>query len=352
LVVLEPMVDPLTALLVALALVAGGVVLLRPRRGLLWRLLRALHRDQRELVEDALKHLYDCEYRGEPGSPSSLAGALELGGHRAAALVERLVQLGLVVPRDAALQLTAEGRSYALRVIRIHRLWERYLSDATDLDPRDLHEVACQREHATSDDEAEALAARMFYPRYDPHGDPIPTAAGEMPPPRGQPLSTLPADQPAEIVHIEDEPPQVYAQLVAQGLQLGMQVRVFESSPTRLRFEANGEEQVLAPVTAANVSVVPLDAPQPTSAGPGERLSALRPGDSARVVALSDSCHGLQRRRLLDLGLVPGTLVAAEMTSPGGDPTAYRIRGALIALRQEQADLIEIERQRQQEATP
>jgi Fe2+ transport system protein FeoA len=46
----------------------------------------------------------------------------------------------------------------------------------------------------------------------------------------------------------------------------------------------------------------------------------------------------------MDLGILPGTVVAAEMASPGGDPTAYRIRDALIALREEQAQLINIAR--------
>jgi Fe2+ transport system protein FeoA len=44
----------------------------------------------------------------------------------------------------------------------------------------------------------------------------------------------------------------------------------------------------------------------------------------------------------MDLGILPGTRIEAEMTSPSGDPTAYRIRDALIALRREQADLIRI----------
>jgi Fe2+ transport system protein FeoA len=45
---------------------------------------------------------------------------------------------------------------------------------------------------------------------------------------------------------------------------------------------------------------------------------------------------------MMDLGILPGTTISAETVSPGGDPTAYRIRGALIALRREQADLIRI----------
>lgn len=51
----------------------------------------------------------------------------------------------------------------------------------------------------------------------------------------GRPLSALPLDTPARIVHIEDEPETVYAQLVAEGLYPGMDVRLLEVSPTRAR---------------------------------------------------------------------------------------------------------------------
>lgn len=69
-------------------------------------------------------------------------------------------------------------------------------------------------------------------------------------------------------------------------------------------------------------------------------LSALRPGAQARVLRLAPECTGVERRRLLDLGFVPGTLVEVEMVSPSGDPTAYRLRGTQIALRREQSRLI------------
>ena len=77
--------------------------------------------------------------------------------------------------------------------------------------------------------------------------------------------------------------------------------------------------------------------------GPFARLSSLDLGGKARVVALSPVLRGAERRRLLDLGLIPGTEVSAEIRSPGGDPTGYRIRGAVIALRREQADQVRIE---------
>ncbi len=51
---------------------------------------------------------------------------------------------------------------------------------------------------------------------------------------------------------------------------------------------------------------------------------------------------GLERRRMMDLGILPGTSIEAELVSPLGDPTAYLVRGALIALRREQARQITV----------
>lgn len=69
-----------------------------------------------------------------------------------------------------------------------------------------------------------------------------------------------------------------------------------------------------------------------------ETLSAIKVGDRARVTELL--VEGLIRRRLLDLGLLPGTEVGAVMTSPLGTPTAYEIRGSMLALRLEDASKI------------
>lgn len=70
-------------------------------------------------------------------------------------------------------------------------------------------------------------------------------------------------------------------------------------------------------------------------------LSMLPIGSAARVKKLTS--EGNTRRRMLDLGLVADTLVEALRKSPSGDPTAYRIRGAVIALRSEEASKIYVE---------
>jgi Fe2+ transport system protein FeoA len=75
----------------------------------------------------------------------------------------------------------------------------------------------------------------------------------------------------------------------------------------------------------------------------GIPLSRLKIGRSGAVVALSEACAGLTRRRLLDLGITPGVRVEAQRANTGCSAVVYRIRQTLIALRREQADQILIQ---------
>ena len=70
-------------------------------------------------------------------------------------------------------------------------------------------------------------------------------------------------------------------------------------------------------------------------------LDELRRDERAVVTSLDS--RGADRRRLMDLGLLPGIVIRAERTSPLGDPTAYLVRGSLIVLRRSQARGIHIE---------
>lgn len=74
----------------------------------------------------------------------------------------------------------------------------------------------------------------------------------------------------------------------------------------------------------------------------GIPLHELAMGEKAKVVALTTT--GAMRRRMLDLGIVPTSIIEAVRRSPAGDPVAYRIRGAVIALRKEEAQHIMVSR--------
>lgn len=72
-----------------------------------------------------------------------------------------------------------------------------------------------------------------------------------------------------------------------------------------------------------------------------KRLSELRKGEKAMIVKLN--LNGLTRRRLFDLGFIPGTVIQVVFESPLGDPVAYLVRDTLIALRKEESEKIEVE---------
>jgi DtxR family Mn-dependent transcriptional regulator len=275
----------------------------------------------------------------------SLAGAIQISADDAVALLNRLQEHQLVLMEDGGFGLTPKGHAYALHIIRAHRLWERYLADETGYASEDWHDQADLAEHSLSPAMVEALADELGNPTHDPHGDPIPDESGQMVPHGGQPLTTAQLDAPVRIVHLEDEPEAVFAQLVAEGLSPGMEVRVLERTTDRLRFWANGDEHILAPIVAANISVAPIaPSPQPAEAPDSVALSSLKPGEKGQVIAISRASRGSERRRFLDLGVLPGTVVEAELVGPGGDPTGYRIRDTLIAFRREQAGMIRVKR--------
>jgi len=337
------MVTPVVALLIA-AIISGAVALLFwPVRGLYWRWEHVLRASDRVLSEDALKHLFDCEYREVSGTLQGVCGALGISDDRAAALLARLQELQLVTSAAGEYHLTDEGRAQALQIIRVHRLWEHHFSEDTGMDAAAWHREADRLEHRTSPEETEAMAARLGHPRFDPHGDPIPTASGEMRAAEGRPLSDLETGDVGCVTHIEDEPDIVYRELLAANLHVGTQVRVLASGAGVVRIHADGVEHTLSPVAANNLAVGPLPA------GHGvrqsfESMASLQPGEVGTVVGISAACRGVERRRLMDLGIIPGTTVKAELQGPSGDPTGYRIRGAVIALRRQQAERIQIER--------
>ena len=293
----------------------------------------------RVVIQDALKHLFDCEYNNRTAGAESLAGALALPLEQAGRLSATLQTAGLVSLRDGSLKLSKRGRKYALQVIRAHRLYETYLARETGLSESSWHREAEVREHKLSDPEVDSLAERLGHPRFDPHGAPIPTKNGYLPAPRGKSLLECPIGWEGRVVHIEDEPDAAYAGIIANGIFPGMRISMVEIEPAFLRVNVEGRTIELSRSLAANIFAAELEKGE-LPGTPVRRLTDLKDGENGEVVGLSPACRGAERMRLLDLGLVPGSKIGIDLKSPFNGPIAYRIRGSMIALRKEQAEQI------------
>ncbi len=320
-------------LVLALLLIAA---IFTPRVGLLaiFKTYRAAR--ERELVEDALKHLLDREQHGRQASPESLAGTLNLQRGRVTRLIEDMETQGLLESRGMNLHLTTQGERWALHVVRAHRLWERYLTDEARMPLGKIHGESERREHSLTEAQLNDLEAALGHPTRDPHGDPIPTREGTLLKAEGMPLTAWQAEGPVRIVHLEDEPALAFEQILAAGLRLGQTIRILDRNPQRYLLTDGETEFRLAPTVAANVSVAPLPESEVAKAN-AISLAELTYDQRAEIVVLDEAVQGFTRRRFLDLGLTPGTVVYPELQNFFGDPRAYRVRGTLIALRKDQA---------------
>ncbi len=326
--------NPTIVVLLSFALLLVAVFL--PRYGLRawfekWRQSR-----KREQVEDALKFLLDREQEGRHASLEALAGNLGISRTGSFDLLERMESQGLITSHAQGIHLTPDGERWALHMLRAHRLWERYLADEARMPLQDIHREAHRREHSTSDAQLDELEAALGHPSHDPHGDPIPTREGELLKPTGVPLTDWQPDRPGRVVHLEDEPPIAYQQILATGLGLGKVVRILESAPGLLVLSDGETEYRLAPAVAANVHVAPLPEEERVPSG-AIRLHELANDQRAEVVGLDRGLQGFSRRRFLDLGLTPGATIYPELDNFFREPRAYRVRNTLIALRDDQA---------------
>lgn len=292
----------------------------------------------RRAVEDVLRAMLECEHRRDPATDAHVSALCGLGREDTLRMLARAREAGLAEETaQQAWRLTADGRAVAVRIMRAHRLTETDLARNSSVPAAEWHARAHAAEHALTDAQVDALADALGHPRYDPHGDPIPTREGELPEPEGQPLSSWPEGRHGVITHIEDEPPRLYAQLAARGIFAGMRFTRTARPGGVCRLDIEGATEDLPAELAALIRVrLPLadEGEVPAAAC---RLTAIAHRGAAEVVTLLPGCIGAERSRLLDLGFVPGSRVERELSSPLHGPVAYRVRGTLIALRPTQA---------------
>ena len=182
-------------------------------------------------VENYLKHLYVQQQQHAPERAlvpmGKLATAMGVVPGTATTMVKALADSGLVQyePREGV-RLTAGGEQLALHVLRRHRLVELFLVRVLGLDWSHVHAEAEELEHAISDRVLDRIDALLGHPQTDPHGDPIPTASGQV---ASLDLSTLadsPAGRPLRVARIIDQDP-AFLQFVDRcGLTPGVAVVV------------------------------------------------------------------------------------------------------------------------------
>jgi DtxR family Mn-dependent transcriptional regulator len=147
-------------------------------------------------------------------------------------MIKKLAEMHLVQHTPyQGVQLTAGGERIALEVIRHHRLLELYLVEALGYSWDEVHEEAERLEHHISEKLEARIADRLGNPHVDPHGDPIPTLEGQLPPSDDIRLADLLVSERARIVRVRDQSAERLRYLADLGLTPGAQIEVTASAP-------------------------------------------------------------------------------------------------------------------------
>lgn len=337
------MTSPVTYLLVFILSTLLLVVLFYPKRGIYWRLKNSFKNDTKILIEDILKKLYHAENEGNSLNTNDIISSTNIRQKRILESIAEMEAKELISFKNGYIKLTDNGMDYALRIIRVHRLWEKYLSEKTGFDKKDWHGIAEHMEHKLDTNQTKELALNLGNPRFDPHGDPIPTEFGEVETIHGKPMPAFKEGTIGRIQHIEDEPEIIYQQILAEDLHIGSRVHIVENNDKRIVFHSEGEEFILAPIVANNITILEL-LKEEISEENIFRLSNLKENEHAKIIGISNECRGEMRRRLLDLGFVKNTKIKIDLISPMSNPKSYLVRDTSIAIRNEQAKYILIEK--------
>jgi DtxR family Mn-dependent transcriptional regulator len=201
-------------------------------------------------VEDYLKAIYHLSNQGGFASTSDIAGMLDVAPPSVSGMVKRLSETGLIehVPYRGV-QLTAQGRRAALKMIRRHRILELFLTQQLGYDWGGVHAEAEQLEHAASDELIERMAGALGNPQYDPHGDPIPTAGGEIEEAELVSLAEAPVGAKLELRQVGTQDAARLRYFGEQGLTPGVLLSVTErqpfNGPTSIALVPSGEGRVV-----------------------------------------------------------------------------------------------------------
>lgn len=180
--------------------------------------------------ENYLKTIYNLANR-QQGEVSTNALA-EVTATKAASVTDMLRKLAdkqlIHYKKYQGVRLTEEGERLALQIIRRHRLWEVFLVDKLGFSWDKVHDIAEELEHIRSEELVARLDTFLGQPQFDPHGDPIPTPAGQMPQTGYRKLSDVGVGGRACLMAVLEHSTEFLRHLDHSNLTLGSLVTVLE----------------------------------------------------------------------------------------------------------------------------
>ncbi|WP_369048814.1 metal-dependent transcriptional regulator [Tenacibaculum sp. UWU-22] len=209
--------------------------------------------------ENYIKTIYHLANTINKGvSTNAIAKKLKTKASSVTDMIKKLSDKNVVIHKKyKGVILTDFGKITAISIVRRHRLWEVFLAVKLNFSWDEVHEVAEQLEHIKSPKLIEELDAFLGFPKYDPHGDPIPNKQGDLLSVKKTLLSTLVKNESGVFVGVNDSSPTFLQYLDKIGITLGETIKVLEKEPfdNSLSIKINHEKVSISNKIAANLYI-------------------------------------------------------------------------------------------------
>jgi DtxR family Mn-dependent transcriptional regulator len=178
--------------------------------------------------ENYLKAIYKLLEKGEKEvSTNSIAEKMLTKAASVTDMLKKLSEKKLInYKKYQGVTLTSKGEKIAVSIIRKHRLWEVFLVEKLQFKWDEIHDIAEQLEHIKSDALIERIDKFLNFPKFDPHGDPIPDINGKFHEKNSQLLSTVSKNGICIITGVVDHSAVFLQYLDKNGLSLGSEIKV------------------------------------------------------------------------------------------------------------------------------
>ncbi|TMU55781.1 metal-dependent transcriptional regulator [Flagellimonas algicola] len=173
-------------------------------------------------------------------------------------MAKKLAEKGLVhYKKYQGISLTDIGIKTALSIIRKHRLWEVFLVKKLDFTWDEVHEVAEQLEHIKSEKLIDKIDELLDFPKFDPHGDPIPSKDGKFMERDKQLLSDVELNTEGVCVGVKDTSAAFLKFLDKNKIALGNTIKVLEKEDfdQSLHIEMEGKALHISHQIASNLYI-------------------------------------------------------------------------------------------------
>jgi len=192
--------------------------------------------------ENYLKSIYHLSEAGKLGvSTNTIASNMHTRPASVSDMIRKLDKKGVIsYVKYQGVKITGQGKKEALRVIRKHRLWEVFLVKHLRFNWDQVHEVAEQLEHIKSPLLIKRLDKFLGYPKFDPHGDPIPDENGIMNDKPRVPLAKVKVGKEGIVVAVKDSEAAFLRYLDKIGAKLGTNIKVLD----RIAYDGSVEIQL------------------------------------------------------------------------------------------------------------